>query len=91
MRGSTKRFAKSYAFDGRNFTSRRADNYEAFSNFCRLILERKIFYAPGTKKNQKETLRLRLAPSLREGGRSARDSAQDDKKDSRSCPAKHAR
>jgi hypothetical protein len=61
--------AKSYACYGRNFTSRRADNYEDVFKFLRVDTPAKIFYAGEQRKHRREILRLRLAPSLREGKR----------------------
>src|SRR5579864_1238550 len=80
MRGTTKWFAESYAHEGTSFTSRRADNYEHISKSLQIDTPGKIFLRNGERReNRREILRLRLAPSLREGRKNARVSAQDDR------------
>src|SRR5580692_8526824 len=58
MRGSTQRIAKSYVCDGRNFTSRPADNYEEIFESLQIDTQAKnILRAERTKKNLREILR----------------------------------
>jgi hypothetical protein len=77
MRGSTQRIAKSYVCDGRNFTSRPADNYEHFSKFLQIDTRMKKYST--RRKNEEKSKRdpstatRALAPQI-EAGRTIRAS-----------------
>jgi hypothetical protein len=69
MSESTKGLADSYACDGRNFTSRPADNYEEIFELLQIDTRAKnVLRAVDQRKNRSEILRLRLAPSPRDKG-----------------------
>src|SRR5580692_9537770 len=64
MRGSTQRIAKSYVCDGRNFTSRPADNYEHISKFLQIDTQAKNILRAGQPRTEERSFDC---DSLREG------------------------